>query len=296
VRSGSSPRRILVLAVILGAVAAFAACAQGPQPPRVPTRGACAMEQLLPARFELARRSCDSVSALGVESDARARGRSSGHSGVREQASAAWLSDQLPKCQAVAPAASKRCAVARRADVHQHERRIGHPRLPLRLLATGDRAGSGALSAPLRETEHVASLARVVAMSGEPIRVGDTAVQFLVTGSDSGGSAAIFEASIRARGRMPAPHSHDGFEETVYGLEGVSTWSVDGAAVDVAAGDALCIPRGAVHHFDNHGDVDAKVLCVITPALLGPEYFREVAAVFAASAGGPPETPCGATD
>jgi quercetin dioxygenase-like cupin family protein len=88
---------------------------------------------------------------------------------------------------------------------------------------------------------------------------------------------------------MPAPHSHDGFEETVYGLEGVSTWTVDGAAVDVAAGDALCIPRGAVHHFDNHGDVDAKVLCVITPALLGPEYFREVAAVFTASAGGPPD-------
>ena len=49
----------------------------------------------------------------------------------------------------------------------------------------------------------------------ELIRVGDTAVQFLVEGSDSGGSAAVFEATIRARGRMPAPHSHDGFEETV---------------------------------------------------------------------------------
>src|SRR5919199_2008376 len=125
-------------------------------------------------------------------------------------------------------------------------------------------------------------------MGGELIRVGDTTVQFLVTGSDSGGSAAVFEASIRARGRMPAPHSHESFEETVYGLAGVSSWTVDGAAVDVATGEALCIRRGAVHHFDNHGDVDAKALCVITPGLLGPEYFREVAAVFAASAGGPP--------
>jgi hypothetical protein len=42
-------------------------------------------------------------------------------------------------------------------------------------------------------------------MSGELIRVGDTAVQFLVTGSDSGGSTAVFEATIHARGRMPAP-------------------------------------------------------------------------------------------
>ena len=88
---------------------------------------------------------------------------------------------------------------------------------------------------------------------------------------------------------MPAPHSHDGFEETVYGLEGVSTWTIDGTAVDVAPGDALCIRRGAVHHFDNHGDVDAKVLCVITPGALGPEYFHEVAAVFTASAAGPPD-------
>jgi quercetin dioxygenase-like cupin family protein len=126
-------------------------------------------------------------------------------------------------------------------------------------------------------------------MSRELIRVGDTAVQFLVTGGESGGSAAVFEARIQARGRMPAPHSHDGFEETVYGLEGVSTWTVDGTAVDVAPGDALCIRRGVVHHFDNHGDVDAKVLCIITPGALGPEYFHEVAAVFAASAGGPPD-------
>ena len=126
-------------------------------------------------------------------------------------------------------------------------------------------------------------------MSGELIRVGDTAVRFLVEGGDSGGTVAVFEATIRARGRMPAPHSHDGYEETVYGLEGVSTWTVDGTAVDLAAGDALCIRRGAVHHFDNRGDVDAKALCIITPGVLGPDYFREVAAVFAESAGGPPD-------
>jgi quercetin dioxygenase-like cupin family protein len=129
----------------------------------------------------------------------------------------------------------------------------------------------------------------VSTMSGELIHVGDTAVEFLVEGSLSGGSAAVFEATIRARGRMPAPHSHDGFEETVYGLEGVSTWTVDGTTVDVAAGEALCIRRGAVHHFDNRGEVDAKALCIITPGVLGPDYFREVAAVFADSAGGPPD-------
>src|SRR3954469_25753575 len=131
--------------------------------------------------------------------------------------------------------------------------------------------------------------AKVRPMSGELIRVGDTAVQFLVEGSDSSGSAAVFEATIRARGRIPAPHSHDGFEETVYGLEGIATWTVDVTAVDVGPGQAFCIHRGAVHHFDNHGEVDAKVLSIITPGVLGPDYFREVAAVFAETSGGPPD-------
>jgi hypothetical protein len=32
-----------------------------------------------------------------------------------------------------------------------------------------------------------------------------------------------------------------------------------------------------------------KTLCVITPAALGPQYFREVAEVMKAAAGGPPD-------
>ena len=67
------------------------------------------------------------------------------------------------------------------------------------------------------------------------------------------------------------------------------TWTVDGKAIDVGPGQALCIPRGAVHRFDNLGEQDAKVLCVITPAAIGPQYFREVAEVMKASSGGPPD-------
>jgi quercetin dioxygenase-like cupin family protein len=126
-------------------------------------------------------------------------------------------------------------------------------------------------------------------MKGEVIAVGDTAVRFRVDGNDSGGSVAVFEAEIRAHGKMPAPHSHDGFEETVFGLDGVSTWTVDGKVQDVAPGEVLCIRRGAVHHFDNRGETDATVLCVITPGLLGPGYFHDIAAVFAEASGGPPD-------
>ncbi len=126
-------------------------------------------------------------------------------------------------------------------------------------------------------------------MKGELIRLGDTTVRFLVEAADSGGSVAVFEVGISARGKMPARHSHDSFEETIYGLEGVSTWTVEDAAVEVAPGQALCIPRGAVHHFDNRGDLDAKALAIVTPGVLGPDYLCEVAAVFADSGGGPPD-------
>jgi hypothetical protein len=73
------------------------------------------------------------------------------------------------------------------------------------------------------------------------------------------------------------------------GIEGVSTWTVDGKQIDVAPGQALCIPRGAVHRFDNHGARDAKALCVITPAAIGPEYFREAFGVLNAANRGPPD-------
>ena len=53
--------------------------------------------------------------------------------------------------------------------------------------------------------------------------------------------------------------------------------------------EVLCIPRGAVHHFANTGDLDAKALAIVTPGILGPDYFREVAAILNAAAVGPPD-------
>ena len=65
--------------------------------------------------------------------------------------------------------------------------------------------------------------------------------------------------------------------------------TVDGKLIDVGAAQALCIPRGAIHRFDNNGSQDVKALCVITPAAIGPQYFREAAEVIMAAAGGPPD-------
>ena len=126
--------------------------------------------------------------------------------------------------------------------------------------------------------------------SDETIPLGGLSVRFLVAGDDSNGSVATFELTVKGGGRLMAPaHSHLHYEETIYGLEGVLTWTVDGNEVEVGRGQALCIPRGAVHRFDNHQLNDAKALCVITPAAIGPQYFRECAEAVAAAGGGMPD-------
>ena len=126
--------------------------------------------------------------------------------------------------------------------------------------------------------------------SAETIRLGPLVVRFLINGENSSGSIAAFELTVPAAQRLAAPaHSHDHYEETIYGIEGVATWTVDEKQIEVGPGDALCIPRGAVHRFDNHGTQDVKALCVITPAAIGPEYFRESAEVINAAQGGPPD-------
>ena len=113
--------------------------------------------------------------------------------------------------------------------------------------------------------------------SDETIRLGPLAVRFLITGDNSTGSIAAFELMVPSAQRLMAPaHSHDHYEETTYGIEGILTWTVNGKQIDVEPGQALC-------------SQNAKALCLITPAALGPQFFRESAEVINAAAGGPPD-------
>jgi len=121
------------------------------------------------------------------------------------------------------------------------------------------------------------------------IRLGAFEVNFLVEAEDSGGSATVFECRFPADAKVPLPHSHDGFEETVYGLEGVTTFTVDGEAHEIRPGDCLCIKRGQIHGFENQGPADAAFLAMATPGVFGPAYFEDMAAILGAAQGGPPD-------
>lgn len=125
--------------------------------------------------------------------------------------------------------------------------------------------------------------------SEETIRIGPLGIRFLLTGDDTNGSVSVFEVTVPAGQKLAAPaHKNDAYEETLYGIEGVLTWTVDGKAIEVGPGQAVCIPRGAVHRFDNFGTEDAKQLSIVSPAIMSPAYFREAREVVHAAAGGPP--------
>ena len=126
--------------------------------------------------------------------------------------------------------------------------------------------------------------------SEQTIKIGPLEIRFLLTGNDSSGSVSVFEVLVPVGQKLAAPdHKNDAFEEILYGIEGVLTWTVDGTPIEVGPGQALCIPRGAVHRFDNLGSKDVKQLAVISPAIMGPAYFREAAEVIGAAAGGSPD-------
>jgi len=124
-------------------------------------------------------------------------------------------------------------------------------------------------------------------MKNEIIQVGQIGIRFLLESADTKGALAMFEFTVPARAKMPLPHYHERYDETIYGVEGVVTFTIEGKTVEVAPGQSCFIPRGAVHGFNNLTQTDVKALAVITPALLGPEFFKEAGAVV--NAGGPPD-------
>jgi quercetin dioxygenase-like cupin family protein len=124
-------------------------------------------------------------------------------------------------------------------------------------------------------------------MKKETIQCGHIRIDFLMESSDTDGSTSMFEFTVPAGTMVPVPHYHERFDETIYGLAGVMTYTVEDKTFEIAPGETCFVPRGAVHGFDNQGQEDAKALAVITPSLLGPDYFKEMAAIL--NAGGPPD-------
>jgi quercetin dioxygenase-like cupin family protein len=84
-------------------------------------------------------------------------------------------------------------------------------------------------------------------MMQETIRIGGLELRFLQSEANGQGSLTLFEMTIQPNARMPIAHHHETWDETVYGLVGVSTWRVDGEDILLRAGETVFIKRGVVH-------------------------------------------------
>ena len=116
----------------------------------------------------------------------------------------------------------------------------------------------------------------------EEIRVGEMVIRFVLEGDESGGSVAVFEFDVPAGAKVAQPTA-----TTATTRRSTGSWERRPGRSKAfrRRRPRRCAlhPRGAIHHFDNKHDADAKALAIVTPGILGPDFFREVAAVLDAS-------------
>jgi quercetin dioxygenase-like cupin family protein len=70
-------------------------------------------------------------------------------------------------------------------------------------------------------------------MKNEIIRIGQIGIRFLLEASDTNGSVAMLEFSVPVGARVPLPHYHRQYDETIYGVEGIMTFTVEEKPMDI---------------------------------------------------------------
>ena len=113
----------------------------------------------------------------------------------------------------------------------------------------------------------------------KPIQIGDLTVTPLQTRDQTGGCLELFEVTLPPHVGILFPHLHYNYDETILGVDGITTWTVAGKQTQVGPGEQLLIPRGAPHGFLNLHSQGARFLCIHTPGVLGLAYFDEIAKV-----------------
>ncbi len=111
----------------------------------------------------------------------------------------------------------------------------------------------------------------------ETIDLGSLTLKFLQSKDTTDGSIDMFEMTLQPNARMPIPHYHDRWDETIYGLDGTTTFNVDGKDVDIGPGNTVFIKRGIVHGFTNRTAEVTRCLCVLSPGVLGSQFFKDIA-------------------
>jgi quercetin dioxygenase-like cupin family protein len=114
----------------------------------------------------------------------------------------------------------------------------------------------------------------------QTIRIGAMSVTFVKTRHETDGAFDFFELTIPPLVHVPMPHIHRKYDETIFGLDGNMTWTLHDVPTPVSRGSVLFIPRGVPHFYENRHHTTARILCLQTPGVIGPEYYQELAGLY----------------
>jgi mannose-6-phosphate isomerase-like protein (cupin superfamily) len=106
-------------------------------------------------------------------------------------------------------------------------------------------------------------------------------VRFMVSGEESGGGFALVEHPLRPRALAAPMHRHSREDEYSFVLEGRIGAKLGDEVLYGGPGDLILKPRNQWHTFWNAGDVDARLLEIISPAGF-ERYFDELIELLAA--------------
>jgi mannose-6-phosphate isomerase-like protein (cupin superfamily) len=121
----------------------------------------------------------------------------------------------------------------------------------------------------------------------EHIQIGPLQVIFYGHREHTSGHADVYEVVIPEGARVPGAHHHVDVDEVIAVLEGTITYRIGDEKLELRAGECAFSPKGIPHHFANNQSGTARMIITATPGRMGPEYFREVAALV--RAGVPPD-------
>ena len=87
-------------------------------------------------------------------------------------------------------------------------------------------------------------------------------LQVLIGPEDGAPNFILRRFTLEAGGRIPA-HRHPTIEHEQFVLKGRMTIGLDGEEREVGPGDAVFIPAGVAHWYENRGEESVEFLCVI---------------------------------
>lgn len=130
-------------------------------------------------------------------------------------------------------------------------------------------------TAPARPSHYDRSVAR----PGEVITndAAGFAIRFRKTAADTAGELLEMEASYAPHSTEPAEHLHPRQEEEIKVLAGRVRARIGDEERHYGKGEVMTIPAGTPHAMWNDGEVEARTLWQIRPALTIERFFEDLA-------------------